>query len=370
MNEEWLSERINELRTKYKIPKEFNETQYTDNLTKVNLFLDEHKNDKNIKLIVNEEDEDGDSYYYSFFYDGTYYKIILDSRFSYDGLSKYCIFFIKNKEKWKKDFEFVNEKVLIKPGAYTIAKGSYGLFLKKIKIEHTKAPFLNDNTEDKVFKNIQNFFSNKKFYKDNNMPFKRGILFYGTPGNGKTMFIKYFTNKLIEEKNYIVIVYDCKNNELYEDSVEYLNIVCGNTPRIIIMEDIDGVSDFHRSELLNFLDGIKPLNNTFVIATTNYPDKVDPGLVSRPSRFDRIYFIDKPNKINRKRLLKFYFKEASDTELEEYACMTKGFSGAYFKELFIMKNINNISIMDAIKSIDAQINFVKEFHSDYKNYMG
>jgi len=38
---------------------------------------------------------------------------------------------------------------------------------------------------------------------------------------------------------------------------------------------------------LNLLDGLKVLNGVLVIATCNEPDKLDPALIHRPSRFDR-----------------------------------------------------------------------------------
>ena len=61
-----------------------------------------------------------------------------------------------------------------------------------------------------------------------------------------------------------------------------------NTPCIIILEDIDSlVNDQNRSFFLNELDGLEGNDGILLIGSTNHLDRLDPGLSTRPSRFDR-----------------------------------------------------------------------------------
>ena len=70
-----------------------------------------------------------------------------------------------------------------------------------------------------------------------------------------------------------------------------LDLAEGCTPAVVLFEDLDrmvqakGVSISH---FLNLLDGLKVLNGVLVIATCNQPDRLDPALIHRPSRFDRV----------------------------------------------------------------------------------
>lgn len=60
------------------------------------------------------------------------------------------------------------------------------------------------------------------------------------------------------------------------------------SPSCLILEDLDSlINDRNRSYFLNQLDGLEGNNGLLIIGTTNHFDRLDPGLSSRPSRFDR-----------------------------------------------------------------------------------
>jgi SpoVK/Ycf46/Vps4 family AAA+-type ATPase len=59
-------------------------------------------------------------------------------------------------------------------------------------------------------------------------------------------------------------------------------------PCVIVLEDLDAlITDRNRSFFLNQLDGLQGNDGLLVIGTTNHFDRLDPGLSTRPSRFDR-----------------------------------------------------------------------------------
>lgn len=81
-----------------------------------------------------------------------------------------------------------------------------------------------------------------------------------------------------------------------------------------------------------------------MVASTNHLDKLDPGLSSRPSRFDRKYKFALPTEDERKRYCEFWRarlkKKEVDIEFPMKICpamalITHGFSFAYLQEAFV-----------------------------------
>jgi transitional endoplasmic reticulum ATPase len=59
-------------------------------------------------------------------------------------------------------------------------------------------------------------------------------------------------------------------------------------PCVLILEDLDSlINDRNRSFFLNQLDGLEGNDGLLVIGSTNHFERLDPGLSTRPSRFDR-----------------------------------------------------------------------------------
>jgi transitional endoplasmic reticulum ATPase len=60
------------------------------------------------------------------------------------------------------------------------------------------------------------------------------------------------------------------------------------SPCVVVLEDLDSlINDANRSFFLNQMDGLSGNDGLLVIGTTNHFERLDPGLSSRPSRFDR-----------------------------------------------------------------------------------
>lgn len=118
-----------------------------------------------------------------------------------------------------------------------------------------------------------------------------------------------------------------------------LDLAEGCTPAVVLLEDLDRIvqaKSVSISHFLNLLDGLKVLNGVLVIATCNEPDKLDPALIHRPSRFDRVWRFDLPKYEQRLELLRkkggTYFSESA---LETVAKRSEGFSMAYVQEIVV-----------------------------------
>ena len=122
---------------------------------------------------------------------------------------------------------------------------------------------------------------------------------------------------------------------------------------IELVEDLDKLIESEKislAHLLNMLDGLKDANGVLIIATSNEPQKLDPALLHRPSRFDRIWKFPLPGYEQRLALLgKLAGDRFSDQTLREAARKSEGFSMAYVQEIVVnavLRCVDNGAIPD------------------------
>ncbi len=296
--------------------------------------------------------------------------IIKDDKFiaignSYPQSSSYLmVFYSKLKEKELLEYirSKIENRVILKPGTYSLEKDFMtGWGMKKITLSKEDFIVLNEDYSKKIIRDIKNFFNSKEFYENNNLTHKRGILLYGAVGCGKSTLIRKIL-KIMNKNTYTIIVGE--NTEISESMFRYIKDKLKNKPKILVFEDIDGIEERQRSSLLNFIDGIKDNSNTLFIATTNHPQKLDAAISNRPSRFDTVKEIEMPNNESRAKLLKHYFKNLKKKDLDNAVKLTEGFSGAYFKELFIFSMLRNISLVDSINELQKQNKQFVDYKTD------
>jgi len=181
---------------------------------------------------------------------------------------------------------------------------------------------------------VESFISSQDFYLKNKIPWKRGILLYGKPGNGKTSIIRT-----------IISVYNFKPvtivPEANDDSIrEAFSYAQEQSPSLLYFEDLDSLLDKKAdiSSFLNLMDGISTRNGLLVIATANEVKKLKKNITDRPSRFDRKFEIPLPTQEMAYIYLKRWFGNLITArkcqELAKYASQND-FSYAYLKELYI-----------------------------------
>lgn len=280
----------------------------------------------------------------------------LDAVLYQEGWKKSLVIFFDDESKL--DEIFKNELLNYEMGAYSYKHTMMGPCLVPVEIAFEIPPIIDEEILTSLKQDTDLFFSaaTEKFFKDNEagvqLVYKRGIILYGPPGNGKTTFIKSFAQEF-QKDGYVVL---CEPQDFDGGIGKFLKSCFGaEAKKTIVFEDVDCIHWENRSALLNFLDGVNVVNKTLFIATTNYPGRLDEALVKRPSRFDQKYKIDLPSFAMRKKFLNFFFKNLTTVELDRYAVKTEGFSGAYFKELFILKGMRNCTIDKAISIILSQM---------------
>lgn len=115
-------------------------------------------------------------------------------------------------------------------------------------------------------------------------------------------------------------------------------------PCMLILEDIDTiVTASSRSYFFNEVDGLENNDGIFMVASTNHLDRLDPGLSSRPSRFDRKYLFPLPSVHERTLYCEYWrnkLKNKSSVKFPRKLCpaiagITADFSFAYLQEAFV-----------------------------------
>jgi len=145
---------------------------------------------------------------------------------------------------------------------------------------------LDNKIKANILSDAELFVKRKEWYIKRGIPYKRGYLFYGSPGNGKTSFSLALASYLRRDI-YPITISEVKG----DDSLRRLfNNVKSNG--ILLLEDIDSLFIQRKSKdhisfstLLNCLDGIYYKEGLIVIMTTNYIDKLDEALI-RDGRID------------------------------------------------------------------------------------
>jgi transitional endoplasmic reticulum ATPase len=208
---------------------------------------------------------------------------------------------------------------------------------------------LDPEMKKSLIEDVQGFFDNAQVYSDFAVPWKRGIILHGVPGNGKTVSIKALMSSLHDREDKIPSLYvksfddKCKGEQYSIRQIFTQARSCA--PCLLIFEDLDSlVGDNVRSYFLNEVDGLESNDGILMIGSTNHLDKLDPAIAKRPSRFDRKYHFKIPGTEQRIAYAEYWRKKLLKNKtvaFEEELCpiiaqLTDGFSFAYMKELFVM----------------------------------
>ncbi|NYF24603.1 ATP-binding protein [Sporosarcina sp. JAI121] len=193
---------------------------------------------------------------------------------------------------------------------------------------------LEETMKSDIFRTIDEFFKDDGlFYKEYGLPYKRGILLYGAPGNGKTTLVRSITGSTSAP----VIYWQITEHTGSYSVQEVFSTVARMAPAILVIEDIDSMPEHTRSSFLNTLDGARVRSGLFIIGTTNYPEKIDPALINRAGRFDSTYELPSPSAEIRRNYMKKLDKKGlfNNEQLDEITKRTEGLSVSQLNELYM-----------------------------------
>jgi chaperone BCS1 len=196
---------------------------------------------------------------------------------------------------------------------------------------------LNPGIREEIIDDMKIFTKSRDHYANLGIPFRRGYLFFGSPGSGKTSLI----NALASELKYSISLINM-SDKLMDDS-RFLHLMNKAPPNtIIVLEDIDCAFRDRRKEiendprylgasggvtnsgLLNAIDGVTNSDGRIVIMTTNYIDQLDAALI-RPGRVDRRFEFEDASDLQICGVFLKFFQDASDVEAWNFLSAVRSF---------------------------------------------
>lgn len=180
-------------------------------------------------------------------------------------------------------------------------------------------------------------------YRSMNVPYRRGVLLHGPPGNGKTSLIRHVGAKL-PDIPCMLLRPTCGFDT--DDLETVITRWSTQAPAVLVVEDLDWLlSTVNVSTFLNLLDGIE--NKTsgaglLLIATTNHPEKLDPAINNRPGRFDVVVEIACPDAALRRQFFARKIPAAVSATagvVERLASVCDGLSFAHLQEILRLSGL-------------------------------
>ncbi|EHA57795.1 ATP-dependent Zn protease [Pyricularia oryzae 70-15] len=238
----------------------------------------------------------------------------------------------------------LHDEVLVFDGGYWNKSRELFNSIRKASWDNV---ILDPSMKQALIDDHMSFFKSRGQYEKLKVPWKRGIIYYGPPGNGKTVSIKATMNMLYKLKDPVPTLY-VRSLVSWMGPEAALSMIFSGAramaPCYLVFEDLDSiVNDSVRSYFLNEVDGLKNNDGIFMIGSTNHLERLDPGISKRPSRFDRKYLFPNPSRDQRVAYCHFWqgkLADNKDIEFPDSLCgavadKTDKFSFAYIQEAFV-----------------------------------
>jgi hypothetical protein len=219
----------------------------------------------------------------------------------------------------------------------------YGDGARSIRTSGWDDLVLSESVVNLVRKDFESFLHREEWFRHNGLPFRRGYLLHGPPGNGKTSLIRTMLTTSALTGHTIRLFQEQTDDAHLE---RMFRCAANTAPSIVVIEDIDRA--FPRTpssglpckvslqQLLNCLDGIDSQDGVVVVATANDPTVLDAAILRRPGRFDRVVAIPAPDRQLRLRYFRKFNPHLDDESLFQAAEDSDGLSFAQLKESYIL----------------------------------
>ncbi|WP_031499315.1 AAA family ATPase [Bryobacter aggregatus] len=201
---------------------------------------------------------------------------------------------------------------------------------------------LDDNAQALVRKDFENFLARREWFAQRRVPWRRGYLLHGAPGNGKTSVVR----AMASHPDIAAFSINLAQDDVYDITLSQLFSAASNhAPGLVILEEIDRLFAEGKKEdlnctlshLLNYLDGVGNQEGVIVVATANHPELLDQAILKRPGRFDRVVHFPAPTEALRlDYLARMCRKGVARTKLAAIAKRSERMSFAQLREIWLL----------------------------------
>ena len=208
----------------------------------------------------------------------------------------------------------------------------------------------------RVLSDIEEWLQRSIWFKDRGLPWKRGILLYGSGGTGKSSFFRSLGQKfgLPIHQIYMAKMTDQEFRTAYNEAIN-------SAPSIVLLEDIDTVfkkrvpvdpkCELSFDTVLNTISGVQNSDGVILGVTTNHIGDIDDalgnsadqqtGMSTRPGRIDRVLFLGAMTDENRLKLITKVLRDWPDL-LEDSMHKTQGLNPGQVQEYCIQRALHRL----------------------------
>lgn len=219
-------------------------------------------------------------------------------------------------------------------GGYTCSVDAYcrPLFSKRPLHSDSLIDFAG-SLASQILAEVQRFWTLGDRFRQLGFLHRRGYLFYGKQGGGKSSLIHQIVSDAVAAGN---VVFFCEHPYNFIKCMTQFRKVEPHRPLVCVFEDIEAtIEDHGDNHLLQWLDGNHQVDMAINLASTNYPEKLDRRIIARPRRFDRIVRIDSPCERMREAYLMRKLPNQPAELRQQWVAESSGFSFAALSELII-----------------------------------
>lgn len=197
---------------------------------------------------------------------------------------------------------------------------------KEFHFRDIDSVFLPRGAKESLIADLDNFMAAKERYGIMGIPWHRGYMLWGEPGNGKSSLVAALAHR------YRFNLYNLPLSSVKDDKALGELISNVNQHSILLLEDIDIFSNTMRREqadkgptlagLLNALDGVNTPHGLLTFITTNHKETLDPALI-RPGRVDYSLELRKPVTYQVESMFERSFDEPLGVTPREFSSMAE-----------------------------------------------
>jgi chaperone BCS1 len=203
--------------------------------------------------------------------------------------------------------------------------------LDSVVVAHTQ--------KTEILDDLKWFFGASSWYGSLGIPYQRGYLFYGEPGNGKTSLVVALAGHFNRD------VYILNLSQVTDSLIMGL---MAELPEhsIVLIEDLDAsfgenrtskVTDLSFSMFLNSLDGVSAPSGRILILTTNHIERLDAAIL-RPGRVDMQIKFENANQDMAYRLFLRFFPENTEEAKQFSLQVTDGLFSMSVLQEYLMQH--------------------------------
>jgi hypothetical protein len=215
-----------------------------------------------------------------------------------------------------------------------------GFMVHRLRLVQRESVILPPHALELLDRNTVRFVAQRARLRAAGMATKKGLLFHGPPGTGKTHTIHYLAGAVTGQTTLLITA------EQIGLLGEYMTLARLFQPCLVVIEDVDLIAQ-ERSQvrppgdqvllnkLLNEMDGLRPDADILFVLTTNRPEVLEEALAARPGRIDQAIEFPYPDEQGRARLMRLYAHRVAVPAdvIERAVSRTAGVSGSFIKEL-------------------------------------